>query len=285
MIKITIPTLSEILQITKNEEATITYSISKELLFPFSCCEVCSGSLRRVGKNLRCSTKNCRKRTSILKYSFFNDMKLKLNRQLFLCYHFCARASNTTTQAYTGHSQSTVSLYFHRIRDLICSSLETTSKKVGGPGIVVEIDESKFGKVKNHRGHKVDGVWILGGVEKTPERGVFIQIVDSRDQVTLIGLIKQHVHPGSIVRTDLWKGYKNLMREMDVIHETVNHKLYFKDPVTQVHTNTIEGTWAGIKVNISASQRTKKYIKEHLATFLWRRENSGNIWEGIYGAA
>ena len=154
---------------------------------------------------------------------------------------------------------------------------------VGGPGIIVEIDESKFGKVKNHKGHKVDGVWILGGVEKTPERRVFVQIVDSRDQVTLIGLIKQHVHPGSIVRTDLWKGYKNLTREMDVIHETVNHTLFFKDPVTQVHTNTIEGTWAGIKVNISASQRTKKYIKGHLGTFLWRRENSGNIWEAFMG--
>ena len=39
------------------------------------------------------------------------------------------------------------------------------------------------------------------------------RIVESRDQVTLIDLIKKHVHPGSIVRTDLWKGYKNLTRE------------------------------------------------------------------------
>ena len=66
-----------------------------------------------------------------------------------------------------------------------------------------------------------------------------------------------------------------------MVHETVNHGLFFKDPVTQVHTNTIEGTWAGIKVNISASQGTKKYIKGHLARILWRRVNSGNIWEGF----
>ena len=48
-------------------------------------------------------------------------------------------------------------------------------------------------------------------------------------------------------------------------HETVNLQLFFKDPITQAHTNTIEGTWAGIKVNISASQRTKKYIKGTLS--------------------
>ena len=90
-------------------------------------------------------------------------MKLELNEQLRLCYHFFAKASNTTTQTYTGHGELTVSSYFARIRELIVSSPETTSEKIGGEGIIVEIDESKFGKVKNHRGHKLDGVWVLGG--------------------------------------------------------------------------------------------------------------------------
>jgi len=38
---------------------------------------------------------------------------------------------------------------------------------IGGEGIVVEIDESKFGKRKYSRGHKVDGVWVLEIVERT----------------------------------------------------------------------------------------------------------------------
>ena len=82
--------------------------------------------------------------------------------------------------------------------------------KIGGPGIIVEIDESKFGKVKYHRSHRVDGVWIVGGVEKTPERKIFLIKVENRSEITLINLIKKYVHPGSIVRTDLWKGYSNL---------------------------------------------------------------------------
>lgn len=79
-------------------------------------------------------------------------MKLELSERLRLCYHFLAKAGDTTAIVYTGHSQSTISLYYDRIRDLISSSFETTSERIGGDGIIVEIDESKFGKVKHHRG-------------------------------------------------------------------------------------------------------------------------------------
>lgn len=31
--------------------------------------------------------------------------------------------------------------------------------------VVVEVDEYKFGKRKYHKGHQVEGVWVVGGVE------------------------------------------------------------------------------------------------------------------------
>ncbi|CAB4040103.1 Hypothetical predicted protein, partial [Paramuricea clavata] len=34
---------------------------------------------------------------------------------------------------------------------------------IGGPGKIVQIDESKFGKRKYHRGHRVEGQWVFGG--------------------------------------------------------------------------------------------------------------------------
>ena len=36
---------------------------------------------------------------------------------------------------------------------------------IGGPGKVVKIDESKFGKRKYHCGRHVDGHWVFGGIE------------------------------------------------------------------------------------------------------------------------
>jgi hypothetical protein len=46
--------------------------------------------------------------------------------------------------------------------------------KIGGNGVIVEIDESKFGKRKYNRGHRVDGVWVVGGVELTPQGKCFL---------------------------------------------------------------------------------------------------------------
>ena len=40
------------------------------------------------------------------------------------------------------------------------------SEPIGGNGIEVEIDESKFGKRKYHKGHPEEGQWVFGGREK-----------------------------------------------------------------------------------------------------------------------
>jgi transposase-like protein len=81
---------------------------------------------------------------------------------------------------------------------------------IGGQGVVVEVDESKFGKRKYHRGHHVEGVWVIGGVERTNERLIFAEVVDRRDAQTLIDVISRHVAEGSIVYTDMWRGYAQL---------------------------------------------------------------------------
>ena len=39
--------------------------------------------------------------------------------------------------------------------------LELNSEQIWGPGQIIKIDESKFGKGKYHRGKRVEGVWVL----------------------------------------------------------------------------------------------------------------------------
>ena len=66
-----------------------------------------------------------------------------------------------------------------------------------GQPIIVEIDESKFGKRKYNKGKRIDGVWVVGGVERTPERKVFLLTVPNRNQNTLKLIIDTFVKDGN----------------------------------------------------------------------------------------
>ena len=52
----------------------------------------------------------------------------------------------------------------------------------------MEINESKFGQRKYHRGHHVEEQWFFGGIDRQTGK-VFLDSVEKRDQKTLIPLI------------------------------------------------------------------------------------------------
>ena len=60
----------------------------------------------------------------------------------------------------TGHSPNTITNFLNYLRELIISTLEDEITKIGGENIIVEIDESKFGRRKYHRGRRVERVWV-----------------------------------------------------------------------------------------------------------------------------
>jgi transposase-like protein len=65
-------------------------------------------------------------------------------------------------------------------------------------GKVVQIDESKFGKRKYHRGHHVEGQWVFGGIE-SDSRKCFMVAVEKRDEETLLAIIKLRIKPGTTI--------------------------------------------------------------------------------------
>ena len=156
-----------------------------------------------------------------------------------------------------------------------------TFTKIGGPGIIVEIDESKLSKRKYNRGHHVEGIWVVGGVERTTDRKLFVVEVNNRNAQTLSEKIEQYVLHGSIIYTDCWRGYTFLDNNEHYTHQTVNHSVTFIDPITNVHTNTIEGTWSGLKNKIPKRNRTRDNLGNHILSFIWRRQNEGNLWNAL----
>ena len=125
---------------------------------------------------------------------------------------------------------------------------------IGGPGCIVEIDESKIRKRKYNRGRMVEGTWIFGMIDVTNNKvGSFrleICADNKRDADILISLIKKQVAPGTTIRSDCWKAYNRLHAHC-YLHETVNHSENFVDPESGAHTQTIESSWRPIKRRLS----------------------------------
>ena len=80
------------------------------------------------------------------------------------------------------------------------------SDKIGGPGKTVQIDESKVGKRKYHRGHRVEGQWVFGGIEEDT-RKCFLVPVEDRSEATLLPIIREWIEPGTLIVSDCWKSY------------------------------------------------------------------------------
>ncbi|KII72540.1 hypothetical protein RF11_04355 [Thelohanellus kitauei] len=193
--------------------------------------------------------------------TLFSISKLQINEVLSLCYFWLTESKHKQLCLITGHSPSTITSIMRYLR------------KMAG-----KIDESKLGKNKYNRGHLVSGPWVLGGVEKTREIKAFQVEVPDRTAETLINIIRRYVLPGS----RLSSYYEHL---------TANHSQSFINRANGACTNTIEGTWSALKMKISPRNRKNSFNEDgeleentsdqFLGEFLWRRKNSGNLWEGL----
>ena len=155
------------------------------------------------------------------------------------------------------------------------------SQGIGGDGVEVEIDESKFGKRKYHQGHRVEGQWVFGGHEKYDKSKIFMIPVNNRKAATLERIIKKWIKPKSIIHSNCWKAYSKLS-QMGYTHVTVNHSKEFFNEETAACTNAIESEWRHAKISMPKYGVHKGLHVGYLAEFMWRRKyNSDKLLQPI----
>ena len=164
-------------------------------------------------------------------------------------------------------SDNTICNWTSFCREVLINWCLENTRVIGGPGNIVEIDESKFGSRKYHVGRVIEGQWVFGGFCRQTKQ-LFLVPVEKRDAKTLIRVLKEHVLPGTTIMSDMWKGYKNLSKA-GFEHFTVNHSLNFVDPVTGAHTNTIERKWRDAKRAVPQFGRRKAHFIGYLARVIF----------------
>ena len=159
-----IPSMSELSPMFSDEASCMRFLLNNNAIYrTLDCCK-CKSTMNREAARFRCSNCACRAEMTFLHEPFFSGSRLEVNQMLFLGYLWPAKTPFDLARTFTGHSRSIISACYSHLRQSVTDSLDDDGTLLGEDGIIVEIDESKFGKRKYNRGHRVDGCWVLGGV-------------------------------------------------------------------------------------------------------------------------
>ena len=104
---------------------------------------------------------------------------------------------------------------------------------------------------------------------------VRLTVAEHSDRKTLEAVVGKATGPGATVNTDEWGGYNGLTA-MGRGHATVCHKAgeWARDDdgdgVREVHDNTLEGLWTGLRNFLRPFRGvSKKYLQQYVAMFEW----------------
>lgn len=115
-------------------------------------------------------------------------------------------------------------------------------------------------------------------MESRPAKGYY-EVVEKRDRATLLPIIAKCLQPGSEVYTDDWGAYRRLEQHLPnhvARHRVVVHAHNFVDPLTGVHTQEVESSWANLKEGIKRRKGVSKAdLQSYLDDRMWRQ------WRGI----
>ena len=187
------------------------------------------------GYRWRC--RRCRKTLSIRHQSFLAQLRLTLQKLVLVIYCWSIGMSVSTAKIMIGISETTVVDCFNFLREECATkliSLPQVDKQLGGPGVIVEVDESVLVKKKYHRGawKAQHQQWLFGMYDREAHVG-WIEYVDAN---TLLPIIHRVIRPGSIIHSDGWAAY-NGIANLGYVHQTVIHAQNVANPLTGVHTN------------------------------------------------
>ncbi|XP_036319436.1 uncharacterized protein LOC118733910 [Rhagoletis pomonella] len=233
----------------------------------------------------RCRKGVCRSRaaTSRAAGTWFENAKISLPHIFYLMYTYAShwpqalvRKENFIEGSIL--SSATICDWYNYCREAVVLyeiDQQEVLGKIGGPGKIVQIDESKFGKRKYNKGRRVEGHWVLGMLEDGSE-DIRLEVCPEniRSAEVLIPLIKKHVLEGSIICTDYWKAYDCLPNH-GYEHRKVNHSDPDNPFVAEdgTHTQRIERQWRVLKRFFTKDNyNNPQNFADMMFEYMWRKK-------------
>lgn len=253
------------------------------------------GKATRIGLH-KCN--ECRKQFTVKVGTVFESAHIPLHKMLQAVYLISASKKGISAHQLHRILQITYkSAWFlcHRIREAMRTG--GLAPMMGGPGSVVEVDETFIGRLEGLEGLNAAG-WSHKNVVLTlVERGGSARSfhVDSTSIADIVPIVRQNVSLESKLMTDEAQHYKALRKEFAKGSGAVAHSReeYVRG---EIHTNTVEGYYSIFKRGMKGVYQhcAEKHLHRYMAEFDFRYSNrialgvndemrSGRALKGIVG--
>lgn len=249
---------------------------------------VYSCSKLKDGKLFKCINKQCtqfKTTRSIRSESIFYNSNLSFKKLLEILVRFSKEERISSLRKDITISKPSIINFYRKLRNCCERYFERNPVRLGGPGVVVQIDESLFcHKPKYHRGRASQfQTWVFGLVDTSfrPAKGYMV-VVENRSAATLLPIIGSICLPGTIIHSDEWPAYVNISRNLGFEHGTVNHSLEFVNRTSSVHTQNIESYWAKQKQRGKEMKGIRRdLLNSYLFEYMWRDNVTGDYFEKV----
>ena len=186
------------------------------------------------------------------------------------------------------------------MQDLMATMNRYNSVKLGGGknGNAVEIDATYTGNLKTvktswggfFRGTvRYDKHGLIVIIERNSPRIVIESTGPNENRIDIERIAVENIERGSTAFSDHGAALRNIGEVINGDHFTVKHNKCFVDPVTGVHSNTVEGRNAHIKRFLKAQghsfAKTENCLWGNLAHYVWRQwssDGSGTMQFGMF---
>jgi hypothetical protein len=275
-------------------ESAISFLKRKGLLRTSMSCKVCEYTMtwvkcsgKKDGYRWMCMNKSCtnhKTTISIRAMSPFEGIRSDLRRIIHSIYLWSIEVPLKQACILTGITKPTMVLLYRSLRTFCTRYFKENPVKLGGSGIVCQVDESLFCfKPKHHRGRtSCEERWVFGIVDTShiPAHG-YMEYVEKRNAHTLLPIIERVCFPGTTIISDGWGAYPGI-QEKGYEFNFVNHRENFVDPVSGAHTQHVESYWSKQKFRIKKMKGVRKeHLDEYLHEFMWRDRFDNNGFEKI----
>jgi transposase-like protein len=131
-------------------------------------------------------------------------------------------------------------------------------------------------QVRGHGTRDNDRPPVLGVVGRESGQ-VRWDVVEHADQETLETFLVEQTQPGTLVNTDEWSGYNHLPargRGRAAVGHTPGEREWARDDdgdgVREVHNNTLEGLWTGLRNFLRPFRGVNKvFLNQYVSMFEW----------------